>query len=63
MASETSVAAWQACSIFFAEVIDTNKAVDLVYLAFQKTTSTAVHQPILYATGQKSHLVNHKVVY
>ena len=52
MASETNVATCQACSIYFAQVIDTydtdnNKAVDLVYLDFQKAFDKVPHERLM----------------
>ena len=51
MASETNVAAWQACSISL-RVIDTydtdnNKTVDLVYLDFQKAFDKVQHDRLM----------------
>ena len=52
MAPETNLADWLVCWIFFAQVIDTydtnnNKAVDLVYLDFQKAFEKVPHEGLM----------------
>ena len=51
MASETNVAAWQACWIWLPVMntygTDNNKTVDLVYLDFQKAFDKAPHERLI----------------